>query len=112
MVSRKWVARMWQHIRSTQGMVTVELALGLTTLTFVFLMVLSALAIFLTQLQLIDVAHNSARLAARGEVFVAPDEIEITQQYQAGIILVQASRDLSFWFRPIYLTAKAEVVVE
>lgn len=112
MVNKKWLERMWRHTRSNRGMVTVELAIGLTVLTFVFLAALAALAVLLTQLQLIDAAHNSARLAARGETYSVPAEIEINQQYESGVIVVQAKRELSFWFRPIQLTARAEVVVE
>lgn len=112
MVKRFWLERVVFHIRSNQGMVTVELAIGLATLTFVFIAAISALGVLLVQLNLIDVAHNAARMAARGQQIETPANIQLEQRYQAGTILVQASREINFWMRPISLSARAKVVVE
>lgn len=112
MVEKVKSARVWQHIRATHGMVTVELAIGLATLSFLFVLAISALSVLLVQLNLIDVAHNAARMAARGQSVSAPPEIELIEQYQFGSIVVQAQREIDFWLRPIQLSATAEVVVE
>ena len=112
MVKQVVVERMLKHIRSTTGFVTVELAIGIATLAFGFLAAASALGVFLTQLNLIDTAHNAARAAARGQQIELPANISLTQQFQSGAILIVAKRDLMFWTRAIELTAKAEVIVE
>ena len=112
MVKPIWLERVCNHIRSSRGMVSVELAIGLATLTFVFIAALSALGVLLVQLNLIDVAHNAARMAARGQATQAPANIELIEQYSQGSIYVQANREIKFWLRPISLTAVAKVVVE
>ncbi|MFZ9283525.1 MAG: hypothetical protein ACO24V_02270 [Candidatus Nanopelagicales bacterium] len=112
MVKNLKLERVWQHIRSNHGMVSVELAIGLASLSFVLIAVLYALGILLMQLNLIDTAHNVARAAARGQNVSAPSHIQISQDFRSGVILIEASRRVDFWFRPIALTATAEVAVE
>ena len=72
----------------------------------------SALGVFLTQLNLIDTAHNAARAAARGQQIDLPANVSLTQQLQNGAILIVVRRDLDFWSKAIELTATAEVIVE
>ncbi|MFM1906260.1 MAG: hypothetical protein RIT32_1056 [Actinomycetota bacterium] len=112
MVKNLKLERVWQHIRTNNGMVSVELAIGLATLSFVLIAVLYALGIFLMQLNLIDTAHNVARAAARGQNVTPPSHTQISQDFRSGVILIEASRRIDFWFRPIALTATAEVAVE
>jgi Flp pilus assembly protein TadG len=112
MVKQVVVERMLKHIRSTTGFVTVELAIGIATLAFGFLAAVSALGVFLTQLNLIDTAHNAARAAARGQQIDLPANVSLTQQLQNGAILIVVKRDLDFWSKAIELTAIAEVIVE
>lgn len=109
---KKLVERMQVSIRSTYGFVTVELAIGIATLSFAFMAAIAALGVFLTQLNLIDTAHSAARLAARGQEFQAPAEIKLTEQISNGNLIVTAQREIFILQRPINLSARAKVVIE
>ncbi|RJQ78515.1 pilus assembly protein [Pseudonocardiaceae bacterium YIM PH 21723] len=50
-----------------QGSVTVEAAISLGALIFVFALALAGLSAFITQLRCMDAAREAARLIARGE---------------------------------------------
>jgi hypothetical protein len=112
MVKQINLERMWQHIRSREGFVTVELAIGIATLTFGFLIAVATLGVFLVQLNLIDTAHNAARMAARGQSFEFPANIDGVEQLQNGVLVITVRRSVDFWFKRIELTANSKVVIE
>jgi Flp pilus assembly protein TadG len=112
MVKKLWLERVNKHIRSSQGMITVELALGLSALTFILIAIIYSFSIFLAQLNLIETAHNIARQAARGQEFSVPTNVNISQQYQAGTLQILVTRQVDFFVRSIEISATAEVVVE
>jgi hypothetical protein len=112
MVNRISLERVWQRIRSSGGFVTVELAIGIATLTFGFLIAVAALGVFLVQLNLIDTAHNAARMTARGQSFEFPVNIEGVEQLQNGVLIISVRRNVDFWFKQIELTANSKVVIE